>query len=251
MNCLYQHLRQGGCAPLPMENGGVCLAKLISFDSKAAQLLSRIWDLLLLNLLFVLGSLPIITFGASAIAAYSVALKIVEDRDDSIIPAYFRAFRENLRQGIILTIALALAAAAVAADFILFEIIDGNPIIFLFLGFLCAGLALVHFFYVFPLAARYRNSVYRHLANSRAVFTRFYLRSLLCSVLVAFEVWLFFFNDWLLLFVGVFIAPILIIATISAFSIRFFRTIETESAEKMQGESRQDEKADEAESGIT
>lgn len=205
------------------------MVKLISFDSKAAQLLSRIWDLLLLNLLFVLGSLPIVTFGVSAIAAYSVALKIVEERDESIIPAYFRAFRENLRQGVILTIALVLAAAAIAADFILFEIVDGNPIIFLFLGFLCGGLALVYFFYVFPLAARYRNTLYRHFTNSKAIFTRFYLRSLLCSILVAFEVWLFFFNSWLLLFVGVFIAPVLIIATVSAFAIRFFRVIEAEN----------------------
>lgn len=205
------------------------MAKLISFDSKIAQFLSRIWDLLLLNLLFLLGSLPVVTFGASAIAAYTVMLKIVEEREDGIVPAYFRAFKANLRQGMLLTIALVVLTVAVAADFFLFEIIEGNPIVFLMLGILCTGFLFVHFFYVFALSARYRNSLYRHLTNSRAIFSRFFVRSLLCTALVAFEVWLFLFNDWLLLFVGVFIAPILIIATISTFAIKFFRIIEAEN----------------------
>lgn len=205
------------------------MAKLISFDSKAAQFLSRIWDLLLLNLLFLLGSLPVVTFGVSAIAAYTVMLKIVEEREDSIVRAYFCAFRENLRQGLILTIALAVATAAVAVDFFLFENIENNPIGFLILGILSAGLVFVHFFYVFALSARYRNSLFRHLTNSRTIFFRFFVQSLLCSALVAFEAWLFFFNDWLLLFVGVFIAPVLMIATISAFAVKLFRVIEAEN----------------------
>jgi uncharacterized membrane protein YesL len=205
------------------------LAKFFSFDSKTARFLSRIWDLFLLNLLFLLGSLPVVTFGASAIAAYTVMLKIVEESEDSIIPAYFRAFKANLRQGLVLTIALYVLIAAVAADFVLFNIVEGNPIGFLILGIVCAVLVFVHFFYVFALAARYRNSLYGHLTNSRNIFIRFFGRSLLCSVLVAFEVWLFFLTDWLLLFIGVFIAPILIIATISAFAMKLFRMIEAEN----------------------
>ncbi len=205
------------------------MAKFFSFDSKTAQLLSRIWDLLLLNLLFLLGSLPVVTFGASAIAAYSVMLKIVEDRETSIIMAYFNAFRANLRQGIILSVAVIILTAAVVTDFILFETVSGNPIIFLILGFLSLVLVLVHFSYVFALAARYHNSLYRHLTNSRDIFSRFFLRSIFCFALVAFEVWLFFFYDWLLLFIGVFIAPIMIIATVSAFAIKFFRVIEEEN----------------------
>lgn len=205
------------------------MAKFFSFDSKTAQLLSRIWDLLLLNLLFLLGSLPVVTFGASATAAYSVMLKIIEDREVGIISDYFLAFKANLRQGLILSVAFIFLTAAVAVDFILFEVISGNPIIFLILGILSLVLFLVHFFFVFALAARYRNSIFRHLTNSRDIFSRFLLRSVICLVLVIFEVWLFFFYDWLLLFVGVFIAPILIIATISAFAVKFFYAIEKEN----------------------
>lgn len=223
------------------------MAKFFSFDSKTARFLSRIWDLFLLNLLFLLGSLPVVTFGASAIAAYTVTLKIVEESEDSIVPAYFRAFKASLLKGLVLTIAFYMLIAAVAADFILFNIVEGNPIGFLILGIVSAVLVFVHFFYVFALAARYRNSMYGHLTNSRNIFIRFFGRSLLCAVLVAFEVWLFFLTDWLLLFIGVFIAPILIIATISAFAMKCFRAIEAEN--KMSGEDGSEGEPDEGDAG--
>lgn len=217
------------CTSLINRNGGCQLAKFFSYDSKTAQVLSRIWDLLILNFLFLLGSLPVVTIGASAVAAYSVMLKMIEDRDTGIITEYIRAYRANLKQGLILSVMAIVFIAAIYVDFFLFENTSGNPLIFLILGFLSLVLFIVHFFYVFALAARYNNSIFRHLSNSREIFMRFIVRSLICTTIVGFEVWLFFFYDWLLLFAGVFIAPILIIGTKSAFALRLFHTIEAES----------------------
>ena len=42
------------------------------------RLLTRIFDFLLLNVLWVLCSIPVISLGASTTALYSVMLKIVE-----------------------------------------------------------------------------------------------------------------------------------------------------------------------------
>ncbi len=207
------------------------MSKMFSPYSKSAQFLSRIWDLLVLNFLFILGSLPIITFGVSAIATYTVALKVVEDTDESIIRAYFKAYKANLSQGIILTIAYIIGIGAVALDFLLFDIVDGNPIGFLILGIVSAFFVYVHFFYVWALAARYENTVYLLLTNSRRIFIRYFLRSLSSTVLIAFIIWLFFLNQWVLLFIGVFLAPILIISIKSAFAIKLFRKIEADNLE--------------------
>ena len=204
------------------------MANFFSFDSKAAQFFSRLWDLFVLNFFFILGSLPIITFGVSAIAAYTVALRIVENREDSIAIAFFRAYKANLKQGVMLTLGFLLAAAAVFTDFMLFEKIENNPIIFAIAGVISTVLVFVHFFYVFALAARYKGSLFHHMTNSRNIFFKFYGRSFLCALLVFFEVWLFAFNGWLLFYVGVFIAPILIITTKSFFAMKFFRALETE-----------------------
>lgn len=215
--------------PHRKKNGGWLLAKFFSYESKTAQVLARIWDLLLLNFLFLLGSLPILTFGVSAIAAYSVMMKVIEDRDTGIVKEYLRAYRANLKQGMVLSGVTIILIIAVGADFFLFENVNGNPLIFLILGISSLVLFHVHFFYAFALAARYDNTIFRHLTNSRIIFSRFLVRSLICTALVAFEVWLFFFYDWLLLYVGVFIAPMLIIGTKSAFAIKLFHEIEAEN----------------------
>ncbi len=227
------------------------MAKIFSFDSKPAQFFSRIWDLFLLNLMFIIGALPVVTIGVSAIAAYTVTLKIVEERENSIVLAFIKAYKQNFKQGIILGLVMLVALAAVLLDFLLFERLDGNPIGFLILGMVSAFLFIIHFFYAFALAARYKAKVFRHLVNSRNIFFRFYLRSLLCVALVAFEGWLFFMSNWLLLFIGAFIAPILILSTVSAFVVKFFKSIESEGgiaeSTKEMNESAQDGKR---ESGI-
>ena len=46
--------------------------------------------------------LPIVTIGASTVAAYSVALKMVDDQEGYIGKSFLKAFKENWKQGIIL-----------------------------------------------------------------------------------------------------------------------------------------------------
>ena len=184
--------------------------------------------MVLLNILWVLGCLPIVTIGVSTIAAYQVALRMVEESDAGIIVPFVLAYRDNFKKGLILTLILFILCGAVILDFRLFFFVEGNPIIFLIIGIIAAVLLMVHFFYVFPLVARYQNKIFWHLTNSRNIFVRFFLRSLACTILIALECWLFFAYSWQLLFVGVFIGPILIILTKSAFAIKIFRIIETE-----------------------
>lgn len=211
------------------------MPKFFSYDSKISQFLSRLWDVALLNFLWILGCLPIATIGVSSIAAYSVALKIADESETAIIAPFFRAYKENFKQGLILAPAFILLCGAVVLDFLLFEVIEGNPIYILIIGIISAILVMVHFFYVFPLAARYNNNLFWHLTNSRKIYIRFFGRSLFCTLLVALEVWLFFANSWLLLFIGVFIGPALIMITISTFALKIFLEIEAEGGVRNAG----------------
>ncbi|MDO4471106.1 MAG: YesL family protein, partial [Bacillota bacterium] len=66
-------------------------------DFKIMNLFSRVSDFLLLNFLFILTSLPIVTLGASITALYSVNLKMVRNEESYITRDYFRAFRKNFK----------------------------------------------------------------------------------------------------------------------------------------------------------
>lgn len=216
------------------------MAGIFSIDSKFTQVLSRLWDMFLLNILFLVGCLPVVTAGASAIAAYDVALRIVEDTDSGIVAPFFKAYKENIRQGIVLTLVHTAFLFGVILDFLLFETSEDQPIFLLIIGILAAVIVHVHFFYVYALAARYTNNLFRHLSNSRNIFVRFIGKSILCTLVTAAEAWLFLFNGWLLMFIGVFIAPIIMIMTTSAIALPVFRKIEKEG-----GVITEDESADE------
>ena len=55
--------------------------KLFSVDSPVYKFLSKFLDVVKLNFFWILFSIPVITVGASTVAAMSVGLKMVDDEE--------------------------------------------------------------------------------------------------------------------------------------------------------------------------
>lgn len=62
---------------------------MFGIDSKFYEVVSKIADLVILNLIFVLCSLPIITIGASTTALYGVTKKMAGNREGYIFRNFF------------------------------------------------------------------------------------------------------------------------------------------------------------------
>ena len=125
------------------------------------RVLTRIFDFILLNILWVVCSIPIVTMGASTAALYSVMLKITKNQEGYIIKDYFKAFRENFRQGTIVWMILALLGFLIGADMAIVSRTSGIVasaaiVIFCITGFFC----FVEVLFVFPLIAVFRNGQY-------------------------------------------------------------------------------------------
>ena len=69
-------------------------------DSKLNLWLSRVTDFILLNALWTVCSLPIITMGSAYAALNSVLLKYAAKEDISCVKDYFNAFKKNLKKTI-------------------------------------------------------------------------------------------------------------------------------------------------------
>ena len=74
-------------------------------------------DMLKLNFMWLLFSIPIVTIGAATVAAMSVALKMADDEEGYIGRSFVRAFRENWKKGTVLWVITVIAAYAVYLDF--------------------------------------------------------------------------------------------------------------------------------------
>ncbi len=201
------------------------MAGFFSTDSKLYRFMCKLTDLVKLNFMWIICSLPIVTIGTSTIAASAVSLKIAEGQEGYIARDFLKAFKENLRQGIPMTFISLVSVWAVWLDFQIFRAVEENAVVFLIIGILTAYVLGFSQLYVYPLLARYENTVINSLKNSFKISMKFFFRSLLLVIIVAFEaaVMLWNFKTMILILL---IGPAFINLTICSFAIVIFRELE-------------------------
>lgn len=72
--------------------------KIISYDSPVMETITFAVEILFLNLLCFVCSIPIFTSGAALSAKYFVTMKLYKKESPPIIKTYFRAFKDNFKQ---------------------------------------------------------------------------------------------------------------------------------------------------------
>lgn len=140
---------------------------IFKIDSPIFNGLSRICDFLLLNLLWVLCSIPIITIGVSTTALYYCMMKINRERDSGIIKMFFKSFRQNFKQGCILTIIFLFCGISLYVDIQACKTIGGaleNIITVILLVLVVIWGVMIS--YSFPLLAQFDNTIKNTLKNS-------------------------------------------------------------------------------------
>lgn len=78
------------------------------------------FDLVMLNLLFVLTSLPLFTVGASLAALNKMTLRMVQDEPTSFCKEYFHYFKKFFKDGVISGLVFAAATGLSLTAFILY-----------------------------------------------------------------------------------------------------------------------------------
>lgn len=90
--------------------------KLFNIDGKFAHVMSRIFDLAVLNFLFLLTSIPLFTIGTSCSALYSVTLTMSQNCDSYIFKSYFKYWKAHAKRGTLLWMALLLFGGFIILD---------------------------------------------------------------------------------------------------------------------------------------
>lgn len=204
--------------------------KLFSIDGPLYNFFSRLLDMIKLNMLWFLFSLPVVTIGASTAAAFSITLKMVDEREGYIAKQFWNAFKANLKQGIPAGLLNLFFVYALYLDFQLFHAVEGNPIYFLILGIVGSVMCFGYFIYAYALMARYDNTLLKTLKNSMDISVKYFGRTVMIAVVVAVEIIVFIFNTTTM-FLGLLIGPAVIFLTISGPAMYIFRDIERKSKE--------------------
>ena len=90
--------------------------KLLDPDSPIMSFLARVADLVILNVLWLLCCLPVVTAGASTTAMYHVVRHLQEESISSVTRDFFRSFKSDFRQATPVYLLLLIPTAAVVMN---------------------------------------------------------------------------------------------------------------------------------------
>lgn len=139
----------------------------IMFDNPVINFLNFVGKLLLLNFMWVICSIPIITIGASTSAMYTVMFKVVKDTDIFIIKDFFVAFGKNfIKSTVIWLFTLLLLVASVY--YIMGGIVLSGSMktILMIISIIGAVIISTIMIYSYSLIAYFNNTIKNYILNS-------------------------------------------------------------------------------------
>ena len=174
-------------------------------DSPLMRAIGRVGDLALVNILFLLCSIPVITLGASATALYTVSFQMVRGEEKQIAKTFFSAFGRNFCQATLLTILFLLLGAGLFLDL---RVMQANPDAFPLVFWVGSGLlvlaAAITLPFAFALQSRFDNSVWKTLKNAFVLAVTHPLTALFAAALTLLPLGLLLFAPYYLLLSSIF-----------------------------------------------
>lgn len=136
-------------------------------DNVVVRALSKLGDMICLNVMWLICCIPIVTIGASTTALYAVMLKLVKNEEGYIFRGFFKAFKSNFKQSTIIWLIILALSIVWTVDFRVAGMMPGMAGIVLSAVFLALGFILLSvMIYIFPLTARYENDIKATFKNA-------------------------------------------------------------------------------------
>ncbi|WP_066716588.1 YesL family protein [Clostridium sp. Marseille-P299] len=138
-----------------------------NIESPIFQFITTLSEFVLLNILFIITCLPLFTIGTSLSSLYYVTMQEARQEHGYIVKNYFKAWKENFAQSTILWILYLIISYILVTALIVYQTLDnfvGNAITVSITLF--SFLLIISFLYIFPLLARFKNSMTQSIKNS-------------------------------------------------------------------------------------
>lgn len=136
-------------------------------DSLLIRFLTKVCNLLFLNILFLLSCITIVFSGAAITSLYTVTLKMMRGEDYTPTKDFLRGLRKNFLPSVSSTVLLFvdITMIAILRTTLYAETLIMRPEGFVFLSIVVILLTAL-LSYLFPLLARFENTFSKHLGNA-------------------------------------------------------------------------------------
>lgn len=174
------------------------MKSLFSPDGALFRIVDRLINLSLLNMLYLLFCIPIFTIGPATVALHYVTLKYAENEEDRVWAPFIHSFKQNFKQGIILGIITTGIGVFLAWDVWLIwpNTSPDQPIyVALFIVLVLVGIIyLMMTAYVYPMMARYDNSLTQMIRTATILAIRHLPATVCLAIMSAVPIVLLFYK---------------------------------------------------------
>ncbi|MGI6089659.1 YesL family protein [Bilifractor porci] len=141
--------------------------KFFNMDSPVSRFLTKLFDIVWLNILTMICALPIVTAGASFTAMHYVLLHMVRNEEGYIAKSFFRAFKQNFRQATLVWLTVLPFLLLYAGIFVFFGRDENGSLTAAGIAVLVAFILLLPFLlFLFPLLARFETNIRQLYKNT-------------------------------------------------------------------------------------
>ena len=177
------------------------MGRIMGAESPVMRFLSSFANLIGVNLLIILFSVPLVTVGAAATAGLRVTRDIMNGEESHIVRSFWNAFRENFTQATLVWIPQAVVIAGLSGNFYLFQFLMDDAhyrkaiVLLAVLLVVVVGVGV----YLYMLVETFQNRITEHLKNAFALFFHYLPISVLLACLNALPAVLFVLSPYLFL----------------------------------------------------
>lgn len=160
------------------------IGSFFSPDAPFMRGMSRIADLMILNLLFLLTSVPVVTIGAAATAMYTVCFRFGTEREQGVVRSYFAAFRDNFKTATAVWIMLLVVTVALILNGLYFFLQVSSWLFYLIILFaMLLVVDLLILSYAFPLLSQFENKALGTIKNALFLSIGYLPRSIIITAI--------------------------------------------------------------------
>lgn len=220
---------------------------IFKYDSPLMSFLNTVFDLMFLNILCFICCIPIVTIGPALAAKYDVAMRIVRKEEPTIFRPFFRAFKNNFKQAIIIWSFLLVACFLLYIDWNwIFQNGIGNVSPFYLMAAILTTLIISFIIMtIFPIIARFEVTIKDAFKTSLLFSMVYFLGLFSVSLISVFSLYLCIKYIRFLPLVVV-VAHVVIVFCLCLILVRGFSKLEEKFGETDESEEEATESSEEA-----
>lgn len=181
------------------------MGKFFDLDSPVMRFLNRVADLLILNILVIICCIPVITAGAAFTAMHYVILKMIRGEEGYLIRGFFKSFARNFKQAVLIWLLMLLVIVVYVGDSLIFNysgVAFPKPLVIavVVVGVIIFMIAI----YVFPLLARFDNTIRNTIRNAALLAFANLPKTLLMALFYALPFVIGYFSAYSYIFIFMF-----------------------------------------------